>query len=630
MHASAKPILLGGLIFILSSGFYLAGIFDTWQDKITDRLFLKTAPQEKVIILAIDDQSLAALGSWPWERKHFADVIPALQEAKAIGFDINFANPSGKGAFDDQRLLEALKASKVPIVFPLELREDNAITVEPLDMFKPFVSMGFVNMPIDTDNAVRNVIHRRGSFSSFASVLAGDASSTPKEHRIYYFGPEKTFTTIPFIDVYNGKIPARVFAGATVFIGATANDLHDVLSTPFGVMSGVEVNANSFETIKEQKFLTEIPIPIALLLILALNLLATLCIIKIKRFSILALALASLIFVIILAAFCSFYFLILFPILYILIGFVLTSAVTLSFQYILESNEKRFIRKTFQYYLSGDIIEELVSHPEKLQLGGEMRTVSILFSDVRGFTNISEAMTPKELTAFMSQYFTGASDIIMEKRGVIDKYIGDAIMAFWGAPLENPRHAEDACRSAMGMLARLREDNKKRVEAGQPPISIGLGINTGDVVVGNMGSLQRFNYTIIGDDVNFTSRLEGLTKQYGVSCIVSESTKNLIEGASGLKVRELDEVIVKGKKKPKKIFELMPATDDPKLESALMLFKEGRDLYIAGKWQEASAIFEKAIAENNDAPSKVFLGRCVELIAHPPAQWDGIYEFKTK
>ncbi len=629
MKRNIKPFVIVCIIFLLASLSYSFGIFDTWENKIIDRFFLKSMPKENVIILAIDDQSLAAIGGWPWKRRIFADILTRLQGAKAIGFDINFADPASNHD-DDLLFLDALKNSKVPVVFPLELREDSTISVKPLEIFIPYVSVGFVNMPVDSDGTVRNTAHSISDFNSFASVVAGTSSSALGARRIHYFGPQKTFTTIPFIDVYEGKIPARIFDGATVFIGATAHDLHDFLPTPFGIMSGVEVNANSFETLKENKLLKDVPAAAGLALILVFNLLAALSIIRIRRFSLLALALVSLLLFIILASFSAFYFLIIFPVLYVLIGFIITSIVMLSFQYMLESKEKRFIRKTFQYYLSADVIEELVGHPEKLQLGGEMRTVSILFSDVRGFTNISEAMTPKQLTAFMCEYFTGTSDILMEKRGVIDKYIGDAIMAFWGAPLHNPHHAEDACMAAMGMLQRLKEDNITREARGEPPIAIGVGINTGDVVVGNMGSLKRFNYTIIGDDVNFTSRLEGLTKQYGISCIISETTNALIKGAKGLYTRELDDVIVKGKKKPKKIFELMTTPEDPSKIQSLEDFRNGRELYVKGKWQDAIILFDKAIRENNDAPSKVFLNRCEELLVHPPAAWDGVYEFKTK
>lgn len=629
MKKQILPIFLFVAVFIVTSLLYGFGVFDIWQEKITDRFFLIEKPKQNIIIIAVDDQSLNAIGQWPWSRKTFATILPDLSKARVIGFDINFADPSSRGPADDATLVSALKDSEVPIVFPIELREDGLVSAKPLDIFTEHVSLGFTNIPVDSDGISRR-LNNGTRHGSLAAVVGVGDSWAPSSNRIHYLGPEKTFTTIPFVDVYEHKIPKRVFEGATVFIGATANDLHDFLQTPFGLMPGVEVNANVAETLMDRAFIKEIAFGLGLFIIFLFELIAALIIIKIKRLRILIPSLIILFALVPLLSFSLFSVLLIFPTFYALIGLLLTSTIMLISQYVAESKEKRFIRSTFQYYLSGDVIEQLVNNPEKLRLGGEKRKVTILFSDVRDFTTISESMSPENLTSFMSEYFTEVSDIVMDKRGVIDKYIGDAIMAFWGAPLDNPHHAEDACRAALVVIEKLEEHNAKSKAKGLPVINTGFGINTGEVVVGNMGSKKRFNYTIVGDDVNFTSRLEGLTKEYGVTCIISESTKEEIRDIPEMYIRALDEVLVKGKKQPKKIFQLMKKPTDEKDIQKFKYFEEGRGLYIKGDWNQAIEKFEKALSFGDDKSSSMFIERCKALIANPPAEWTGIYQFKTK
>ena len=629
-------IFLG--VFMIVGLIYSFGLFSLTQDEMVDRFFLKHDPHEKIIIIGVDDNSLNAIGRWPWSRKVFADIIPDLQSARVIGFDINFAEPAadvieGSQSGDDS-LAKALEASKVPVVMPVELRKDGLVSVKPLDIFSSHARLGFANAIMDSDGVVRYADAKLGNYTSIAAVLSdvGEATTTPLEspYRIDYVGGANTFPTISLVDVYHHKIPSRIFDGATVLIGSTANDLHDFLGTPFGMMPGVEVIANNIHTLESGNFISKMPLGIGLLIIFILDLLCAVVISKIKRFNIISLVLVSEFVLIILSSFVLFHFHIIFPLFYALLGFALTNAFMLSYHYIKEASEKRFIRSTFQYYLSGDVIEELVQNPEKLRLGGSRRNVTILFSDVRDFTTISESMTPEDLTSFMSSYFTIVSDIVMDGKGVIDKYIGDAIMAFWGAPLDNPTHPEDTCRVALDMISKLESHNKVLKEKNLPVIHIGIGINTGEVIVGNMGSLKRFNYTIVGDNVNFTSRLEGLTKQYGVTCIISESTKDAIKSAADLYTRELDEVLVKGKKTPKKIFELMKMPTDENILSRFRSFDEGRKLYIEGRFEDAIKKFEEANKEGDDKASKIFIERCRNLVVNPPENWTGIYEFKTK
>ncbi len=620
------------VILTVTIASYVFNIGNSWQEKITDRLFTKHIPQQNIIILAVDDQSLKEVGQWPWPRQVFANVLNHIIDATSVGVDINFSEQSRLGNQDDALLANALqnRSRSTSVILPIQLEERGRVTGQPLSLFAPYAKLGFVNVNEDRDGVVRSEMSVFGDHKSFSFALLNNAkSNTPQDFRINYAGPQGTFLTIPVIDVINDKVPARIFQNATVLVGVTSKDLHDTLNTPFGVMPGVEIHANALETLVTGKFIQPLSPAISLLIFLLLDFLALWLVVYIKRFFIMILSLLGLVVGINLIGFGLFSSGIILPSLYITGSLILITVTSIIFQYISESEEKRFIRKAFQHYLSAELVDELTRDPKKLALGGERRKISILFSDIRGFTTISEAMTPEELTQFMSEYFSAVSDIVLEERGILDKYIGDAIMAFWGAPIFNPDNAKDACRVAKRMLESVAKQNEIWQSRDLPKIQIGIGINTGDVVVGNMGSKKRFNYGIVGDEVNFTSRLEGLTKEYGVNCIVSERTHNEIKD-SGFETRALDMVRVKGKKEPKNIFELItkPLTEDFKKQ--LAFFETGRSHYSKGDWDLAIVAFSSALQIGEDGPSKLLLERTKHLKEHSPENWNGVYEFKTK
>jgi adenylate cyclase len=301
-------------------------------------------------------------------------------------------------------------------------------------------------------------------------------------------------------------------------------------------------------------------------------------------------------------------------------------------RYYFETKEKKYIKNVFSYYVSKDIINDLLANPEKIKLGGEEREMTILFSDIRGFTTISEKLSPKDLVALLNDYLTAMSNLIMKSQGVVDKYIGDAIMAFWGAPLENKKHATMACQSALAMVKCLGEKRTEWQKSFGVDLNIGIGLNTGQVVVGNMGSEQRFDYTVMGDAVNLASRLESITKQYGVRIVASEFT---YEQTKDIFVwRYLDKVAVKGKKTGVKIYELIgePAYLDQTAKKLLGAFAVAMDYYEKCQWNEMALELEKILSEfPDDSPSQVYLERAREFIKNPPPEdWDGIYIMKTK
>lgn len=604
-------------------------LFHSAQESIIDKFFTEKPPSSNVVVIAIDDISIAQIGQWPWPRAVYADALNELlsHQPKAIGIDVSFSEASRVGTEDDLQLTEAfkkLKQQSIPVVLPVDLGETGTVISQPLPPFLAETYQGFINLPIDKDNTIRTAYtHKAGSpIPSFPSLLAGQINTPPQQFRIDYRG-KNTFLTIPFIDLINKRIPGRVFTDKIVLIGATAPNLHDTGHTPVGNLSGVHINAHVIETILQGNFYQKLNNIAALMLIIAIVFGIAITFRYIKKTIPLIITLSFLFIIIVIAASISFSAYTILPIFYLLLAFFIAVGASLLFEYITEKREKAFIHKSFEYYLTPQVIRELMEHPEKLTLGGESRRMTILFSDIRGFTTLSEALSPQELTDLLNKYLSSMTDIIMEHNGVVDKYIGDAIMAFWGAPLDNEKQAEDACKSATHMIRALEKLNKNFPHK----LNIGIGLNTGTVVVGNMGSARRFNYTVMGDEVNLASRLESLTKYYGVSTIVTEATKN---DCPRLLFRELDLVIVKGKKEPRKIFELITEKPSEPLKKALKYFDQGRAAYTKGNWDKAIELFEKTLTIRNDGPSMLFIERCNHLKKHPPKDWDGVYRFEHK
>lgn len=621
-------VLVTGVTLVL----YASGSLDSWQERLIDRFHTRYEPAQPVIIIAVDDESLNEIGQWPWPREIFARALANIPSAAAIGIDINFSEPSRAGTSDDRLLADAFRDSEIPIVLPLQLAARGKVAAAPLPEFAAHTQEGFVNLPLDPDGAVRRAAVAQDGYPSFSALLSNalspqSASSAPDEFRIRYAGPQRTFLTIPFVDLLKGTIPPETFEGSVVLVGVTANDLHDVVETPFGAMPGVEAHANALETMVGGEFLRPMPPWAAVPLLLLINFLVFLFILRIRSTPLLIVLAASLWAGFNLFGLALFSYGIIYPALYLNLGFLGSVVLLTAFQYQSESREKRFIRKTFQYYLMPEVVNELIEHPEKIALGGERRNMTVLFSDLKDFTAISERLSPPDLTRLMNEYLTAMTDVIMEHRGMVDKYIGDAVMAFWGAPLENPEQADDACRAALGMSRRLKELNAAWREAGSPEFGMRIGIATGPVVAGNMGSRKRFNYTVMGDTVNLASRLESLNKAYGTECLVNEATKDAAASCAYL-FRELDLVRVKGKQEPKKIYRLV--TDESTSTEQESLFSLGREAYAKGGWKAAGEHFTQALELGEHGPSRELFRRVREFMKRPPENWDGAYRFEGK
>jgi len=460
---------------------------------------------------------------------------------------------------------------------------------------------------------------------------------------INYNGPYHTYQHYSMWDVMSGAVPPETFRGKIVLMGATAIAIGDIRTTPFpqgdSAYMGVEVHANIIDNIlhsneRGRGFLirgfNEEMIDVGF--ILGFGLLFGLLVGPIEP------AKSTVSLLVVLAAYAWFvYFM--FAERGRWLSFVIPAgtlvanyAVITSFRMIFEEREKRKIRKTFSQYLSPDVISLIEKDPQKyVRPGGEIKELTVMFSDIRGFTTISEGLTPDELVSLLNEYLGEMTEIVFANQGTLDKYIGDAVMAFWGSPLPQEDHAVRACECALQMIHSLERLNAKWTAEGRRAISIGIGLNTGLLNVGTMGSAKRLSWTVMGDNVNLASRLEGINKEYHTQIVISEATYHQVKNR--FVCRELDKIRVKGKKLPVKIYELLDVVaEKSKYESLLTQFEDATEAYRSQDWRTAIAKFGELLCQYPaDGPTQVFLQRAVEFLENAPeADWDGVYEMKTK
>ncbi|MBU4233082.1 MAG: adenylate/guanylate cyclase domain-containing protein [Desulfobacterales bacterium] len=427
--------------------------------------------------------------------------------------------------------------------------------------------------------------------------------------------------------------PPADFAGKWVLVGLTAPGLLDLKASPVAaVYPGVEVHATLLDNLLRGDFLRPAPLwglwagiivlsaAMVLVVLFFSGLAATL-----TGFAALALAYLGLV----VGAFHYGWWAD--PVLPgVALGFSFTLAA--AFSYATEGRQKLYIRRMFGQYMSETVINHLLEHPEKLQLGGERRRVTLFFSDLAGFTTISERLSAETVVSLLNDYLSCMTEIILDEAGTVDKFEGDAIMAFWGAPLDQPDQAPRACRAALRQQAALQELNRGFAGLNLPPLSMRIGLHTGDAIVGNLGSAKRFDYTVIGDTVNLASRLEGVNKFYGSHIMASETT--VAECTGTVEFRELDLVAVKGKEQAVRVFEVLGLTGElePELIRRRQDFAQALELYRQRCFPEAGAAFEAILTENpEDGPARVYRDRCRRLQeAPPPADWDTVFRPEGK
>jgi len=564
------------LALLLGISFY-AQAFVGFESFFEDLLVSGKAVNPNIVIVAIDNESLAKIGQWPWPREVFGRAFEALNNhlPQAVALDVIFADASRLGSKDDAALKNSLAKLRYPMVFPVEADgltlngsnppiANNLVLPQNFFLSSPQISLGHVNLVLDADGMARRfpplITYGEKSFKGLSyEILKRSGADIPSEsdlygpERIVYSGPPGNIRRIPFYRFLEPNPPD--LSGKLVFIGATAPDLHDEKPTPFvrgTEMPGIEIQANIANMLLSGFSLNPLGTFPSLVWILIAALLPALFF-ALSRKPWLPLALSIFVGLVVFAA--EIYFFgngLVINLLHTNAAWILSAGSLVSYRYFREEKEKRELQGAFSKYVSGDVLKEILKNPTAITLGGEEREITVLFSDIRGFTTLSEKTTPKELVRILNKYFTAMTNEILKNHGVLDKYIGDAIMAFWGAPLSDENQADNALLAAKGMVRKLEEVNKELQAAGDPNIAVGIGIYTGPAVVGNMGSEERFDYTAMGDTVNVASRLEGLNKEHGTTLIIGESTKEKLK--QNYNTESLGAVAVKGRKEPVKVY----------------------------------------------------------------------------
>jgi len=455
---------------------------------------------------------------------------------------------------------------------------------------------------------------------------------------INYQGPWGTFPHHSIVDVIQRKFIPGTFQGKLVLIGATATGIGDLRATPFGGTDfpGVEIHANVIDNILNDRFLKrgakQAAMDVLLILAFGIPLGIWMALVSPRWMWFGAFLFAPLVAVDYWAFLHGWWLNFTIP-----AGTLTANVLFVSlYRSLVEEKEKRRIRGEFGQFVSPEVVRRLLVDPRLVE--PKKTDITVMFSDIRGFTTISEKLDAQDLALFLNQYLSDMTRLVFENNGTLDKYIGDAVMAFWGAPFEEPGHAAKACKTALKMMDRVRELQTKWEAEGKPHLDIGIGLNSGLASVGRMGSALRYGYTALGDTVNLSSRLEGLNKDYGTHIIVNETT---YAGAkdSGFVFRELDLIRVKGKLQPVTICELIGRTGEDSVYGTpeetgkrLELFQKARALYSQRQWQASQDAFQAILGPwPDDGPSRAYWKRCQEyLFEEPPATWDGVFTMTHK
>jgi adenylate cyclase len=684
------------------------------------------AASPEVVVVAVDNRSIAEVGRWPWPRSVLAELLGKIDAAgpAVIGFDIVQSEATAvpdlsplAGRVDARALAEVTRALETgnpeDAALAAAVAKSGRVVLGYFFDFSSGAEAGAPSVPLTSYGAVQSTAREPGSggealiphaeavvgnLPAIASaarasgyfntlpdggdgyfrrvpmvVRRGDRMAMPlslsmlalarpdrplrlrvapfgvEELRfgatsipvaedgqmlLNFRGPGRTFRHVPAGDLLAGRVDASDLHGRIVLVGVTATAVADVRATPFdGVYPGVEIHATAIDNILREDFLRHprwtVLVEIAAILASVLVLGAAL-----GRARGVVAALLAVLLVATYLVLSQWLFLargiplgIVYPLVAIAIVYMTISV----HHFVAVERERRRTREAFSRYLNPELARLVSENPEMLQLGGARACLTVLFSDIRGFTSMSEGLEPETLVDILNVYLGEMTGVIFRHDGTLDKYIGDAIMAVWGAPVHCEDHAARACAAALDMGARLREKHDEWAANGWPRIEAGIGLHTGDMVAGNMGSADHLSYTVIGDNVNLGSRLEGLTKNYGVSLLVSDATRDA--AGPGFLSRELDLVAVKGKALPVRVYELLGRADEAGrwgaliagFESALATFRERR-------WAEAEAAFA-ALLERfpGDGPSKLYVKRCRAFAAEPPpADRVGVTVMETK
>ena len=667
VNSTFLSILLAALsILAVLSLYYTQNSFlEAFEAKTYDLRFRDmrgAIPLEPSIgIIAIDDKSIAELGRYPWTRSQYARLLDKLKaaQAKVVLFDAFF--PEREDMVNDQAFAAATKkAGNVVLAVLYEFDKDDrvkGVTRSLPEIERAAAGIGQINLFPDDDGVNRRtplLIEADGkqtpSLGMMAAMLAlgkkefaADAFEVILGERhipvgenssmwVNFTGPPGGYPRYSFTDVVNGRIPAEQLKGKVLFVGATALGVYDMRVTPFhGNTPGVEIHATVADNIISDRFIRQggMEALVDIFFIVLMGALAYFLTTSLRLYG--AIPATTLL----LAGYIWFAYYMFneghwINIIYPTLSAILALLVGGSFRYLVLERSAREMRSMFSSYLSPKLVARLEKDPEAARIGGDSKMVTVLFTDIKSFTAFSEAHPPQEVVSRLNEYLGAMVQVIEQHDGTIDKFIGDAIMAYWGAPLSQPDHAKLALECVLAMARRLEELSSKWASEEKEPFSIRGGIQSGEVVAGNVGFAgKKMEYTVIGDTVNLASRLEGTAKYYGVTYLVGENTYQLTSTLCGY--RELDKIRVVGKQLPVTIYE--PQAGSYALTTAqLERFHSALVLYRARKWSEAQIAFSDLLAElPEDKPCKIYIERCAFFVENPPpADWDGVFNRAEK
>lgn len=577
----ATVLIAAGIGFVILV-FWVARLLDGLENRYLDGIFNlrgPIAPSSEIVIVSFDEDSLKVYGQWPWDRKYHAQMVDRLTAAgaKSIVFDVTFPEPDKNGS--DEIFKEAIRRSGIVTVasyFTYDSGGNPISVLQPIPAVQQTAHIGFANIMAEMDGVCRRIplfkVYKEKPIQSLAMTglavhLGQPADKIISERKvaldeynellINFSGGYETFPYYSFCKVLDGQVPVEKLKDKIVLIGGVAAGLFDFKAIPFSPMfPGVEIHANTMSNILLGNSMRPWSANWTFLLIIVFALFSGFVSGRQSPLN------GGIVTLVLLIGFFTVDYM-LFKLNNIYAEFV-APASSLAFSYVgvlfyrfmTEEREKRKIKKTFSQYLNPKIMEKVLNDPSYLKMGGHKENLTVLFSDIRGFTTITESLPAEELVSQLNEYLSKMVEIVFKHDGTLDKFIGDAVMAYWGAPIPQNDHPIKGVMCAIEMHKELKIlQDKWTAEGKKYPFNIGVGVNTGEMTVGNMGSKEKMEYTVIGDAVNLGARLESATKEYHAKIIISEVTYNAVKEL--VDAKHIDSVKVKGKTKPVDIYAVL-------------------------------------------------------------------------
>ena len=683
MHPAKKVvsyITAGVLVFSAVCVLQTAGAFTWLENKSYDDRMKFTAryfsPSEKIAVVLLDQDSLdwakkEKSWGWPWPRSSYGTMVDYFNRAGAasVAFDMLYTEPSVYGEDDDKAFAAACRryGHVIQTVYYDPQSPDMPLLPVP-ELSSSAALLGNITSSLDSDGVVRRArfyadskaaepglaaaslitCGRKPDFSRIPEAAGGGmyirymedltrfAPYSMKQILQSEYAVEEAERTKTKIDFSAGDLidPAQ-FAGVHVFFGLYTPGLFDICTTPVSsVYPGVGVHISQLDTILQNEYLRNVPFIVTLILAFTAALSGILLgafrrQIRLQTFILETAVFTAGIAGYITASYIFFAHGLIIPFTAPLASFIISFAAAVSISYLSEGKQRRYLKTAFRQYLSPAVIDKLIDNPSLLKLGGEEREITAFFSDVQGFTSISEKLHPDELTDLLNTYLSAMTDVILSHGGTIDKYEGDAIIAFWNAPTFQEDHARRAVEAAIECQNKLAEMRPMLREKSGKDFYQRIGLNTGRAVVGNMGSRSRFDYTMLGDSVNLASRLEGINKQFATYTMCSEATmKSAVEHGISTSFREIADIAVVGRKEPVLVYEPVEPDEYARRRKEFQVFSQGISIFRKGDFAGCMQLFAE-ISKNDPAAVK-YMEKCRNYIAQPPENWDGVIRATEK